>query len=161
MSYAARVSAALVLLGGNAWAEEAAHDEPFIAIDLGVEAGHETEVTTGLVLGVESSDNNFLVSAAVVRGHGHTTFADAALGYYRSFHLGWFTPELGVEVGVLNEAEESEGHTRHHLVLLERAGAALLHHFDNHMFAGLVSDVNFTMGDLANVRGLFEVGYQL
>ena len=149
----------IALHAGHARADS--HDEPFVALDLGVEAGAETEMTTGLVLGVESNDNNFLVSAAVVRGHGHTTFADAALGYYRSFHLGWFTPEIGVEVGVLNELEEREGHRTHHLMLLERAGAALLHHFDNHMFAGLVSDVNFAMGHLANVRGLFEVGYQL
>lgn len=134
-------------------ADAAGHDEPFLAVDLGVEAAPEAEVTAGLVLGIESSSNNFLVSAGLTRGHGETSFADLALGYYRSFDIGWVTPELGVEIGVLNRT--------HHLTLLERVGGALLHHFENHMFAGVVSDVNFAIGELANVRGLVEVGYQL
>ncbi len=136
-------------------------DEPFVAIDLGTEAGADTEATAGVVVGVESSSNNFLVSAAMTRGHGETSFADIAFGYYRSFHLGWLTPELGVELGLINEPHDDDGVRTHHVELLERVGGALLHHFENHVFAGLVSDVNFASSDLANVRALLEVGFQL
>lgn len=136
-------------------------DVPFLAIDVGAEAGAEVEATAGLVLGVESHSNNFLISAALTRAHGATSFADVALGYYRSFDLGWLTPEVGVEIGVLNESLEEGGRRVHHMTALERVGGALLHHFENHMFAGLVSDVNFAMDEFANVRGLFELGFQL
>lgn len=152
----------LCLLCATAQADERLRDAPFVAIDLGAEAaGAEMEATAGLIVGIESNSNNFLVSVGFARGHGETSFADVAFGYYRSFHMGWLTPEVGVELGLLNRVREEHGERTHHLDLLERVGGALLHHFENHMFAGVVSDVNFARDDLANVRALFEVGFQL
>lgn len=144
-----------------AYADGRGHDGRFIAFDVGAESGSDTEATAGLILGIERDSNNFIVSAGITRGHGETSLADVAVGYYRSFHAGWLTPELGLELGLLNEATEHDGVRMHHVEVLERVGGALLHHFENHMFAGVVSDVNFAAVHFANVRALFEVGVQL
>lgn len=159
---AAAAEAAEEPAGAKEEGEEAEGLEQELALDLGAEFGEATVPTAGLLYGVEVGRHAFVLTGALVREEGKVLFADATVGYYRSFEMGWLRPEIGAEVGAFNELEKRPGaEPARKLVPFERLGVGVVHDFSPRCFAGLVADAGFAGTTYAGARGLLEIGVKL
>lgn len=134
-------------------AEPAAH--PFeLALDIGEEFGEHAAPTTGLLFAWEFVAHNRLIAttAFTYAVGGHSRAVEFGGGYYHAWELWGFEPELGVELGAIEE---------HGWLGYGRAGAGLLHGIGERFFAGVVSDVAYTTTEHVIGRVLLELGAKL